>query len=306
MILLVQYTVVFATVLFLAALGGCFSERSGVINIGIEGMMTMGALGGALAMKALSGAAPVMIVVGTVLASVAAGMLCSLLLAVPAVTFKADQVLLGTAINMLAVAVATVLVKALNLDTIGKSSPVLTYIEEKKALSFPVGPFSVDVFFLIAVAVVALSVFIIKKSRFGLRLCSCGENPLASASAGINVRKNRYVGVLISGALAGLAGIAYVTSSVSEWQFDKGVVGYGFLALAVMIFGQWDPLKIALAAILFGFFRALSNVYMGIEFLNALNIPGSIYNLLPYAISLIILILFSEKSRAPKSEGIPY
>ena len=306
MILLIQYTHIFATVLFLAALGGCFSEHSGVMNIGIEGMMVMGALGGTLTMKLLSDAAPFVMVICTLLAAVAAGMAWSFLLSVPAVTYKADQTLIGTAVNMLAVAAATVIVKAVNLDVTGKASPTITYIEEKEALSFTAGVFRVDVFFLIAVAVAVLSVYVFKKTRFGLRLCACGENPKAAASAGVNVRRMRYIGVLISGALSGLAGLAYVTSSVSSWQFDKGVAGYGFLALAVMIFGQWDPVKIALAALIFGFFRALSNVYMGIGFLNALNIPGAVYNMLPYIISLLILVIFSKKSHAPKASGIPY
>ena len=306
MMLLVQYTLVFATVLFLAAIGGCFSEHSGVINIGIEGMMVMGALGGVLAMKALAGAPAAVQLIGILLVSAAAGMLSSFLLSVPAVTFKADQVLIGTAINMLAVAAATVAVKTVNLETVGKASPTFVYIEEKKSLSFMIGSFRVDSFLLIAVLLAVLSVFVFRRTRFGMRLCACGENPEAAASAGINVRKMRYVGVLISGALSGLAGIAYVTSGVSEWQFDKGVSGYGFLALAVMIFGQWEPGKIALAALVFGFFRALSNIYMGIDFLNSLNIPGAVYNMLPYIISLLILVLFSKKSRAPRSEGIPY
>ena len=306
MILLIQYTIVFATVLFLAALGGCFSEHSGVMNIGIEGMMVAGALGGALTMKALSGAAPFVMVICTLLAAVLSGMVWSFLLSVPAVTHKADQVLIGTAINMLSVAVATVVVKSVNLEVTGKAIPTLTYIDEKKALSFMAGSFRVDVFFLVAAVIAVLSVYIFRKTRFGLRLCACGENPEAAASAGIHVRKMRYIGVLISGALSGLAGVAYVTSSVSEWQFDKGVAGYGFLAMAVMIFGQWDPVKIALAALVFGFFRALSNVYMGIDFLNALNIPGAVYNMLPYIISLLILVIFSKKSHAPKAEGIPY
>ena len=306
MLLLLQYTLIYASVLIMVALGGMISERSGVINLGLEGTMVMGALGGVLAMKALAGAPAAVQLIGILLVSAAAGMLSSFFLSVPAVTFKADQVLIGTAINMLAVAAATVAVKTVNLETVGKASPTFVYIEEKKSLSFMIGSFRVDSFLLIAVLLAVLSVFVFRRTRFGMRLCACGENPEAAASAGINVRKMRYVGVLISGALSGLAGIAYVTSGVSEWQFDKGVSGYGFLALAVMIFGQWEPGKIALAALVFGFFRALSNIYMGIDFLNSLNIPGAVYNMLPYIISLLILVLFSKKSRAPRSEGIPY
>ncbi|MBQ5328560.1 MAG: ABC transporter permease, partial [Oscillospiraceae bacterium] len=122
----------------------------------------------------------------------------------------------------------------------------------------------------------------------------------------INVYKMRWAGVLISGVFGGLGGICYILSGVSEWKFENGVAGFGFLALAVMIFGQWKPTRIAMAAVIFGFFRALSNVYFGFEFLVNLNIPGSIYNMLPYIICLIVLAFTSKKSRAPKAEGIPY
>ena len=116
----------------------------------------------------------------------------------------------------------------------------------------------------------------------------------------------RWAGVLISGALGGLGGIVFITAGVSEWRFEYGVAGFGFLSLAVMIFGQWKPLRIALAALLFGLFRALSNVYMGFEGLVALNLPSQVYNMMPYIISLIVLAFTSRNSRAPKAEGIPY
>ena len=120
------------------------------------------------------------------------------------------------------------------------------------------------------------------------------------------VRRYRWAGVLISGAYGGLGGICYILAGVSEWRFEYGAAGFGFLALAVMIFGQWKPHRIALAGLLFGFFRALSNVYFGFPFLVSLNIPGNIYNMMPYIISLIVLALTSSRSRAPKAEGIPY
>ena len=123
---------------------------------------------------------------------------------------------------------------------------------------------------------------------------------------GINVYKMRYAGVLISGLLGGIGGLVYITAGVSEWKFENGVAGFGFLALAVMIFGQWKPIRIALAALLFGFFRALGNVYTGFDFLQRLNLPSNVYNMLPYIFSLIVLILTSKNSRAPKAEGVPY
>ena len=137
-------------------------------------------------------------------------------------------------------------------------------------------------------------------------MMACGEHPQAADSVGINVYKMRWAGVLISGALGGLGGIVYITAGVSEWKFEYGVAGFGFLALAVMIFGQWKPQRIALAALLFGLFRALSNVYTGFDFMVSLNLPSGVYNMMPYIISLIVLALTSKKSRAPKAEGIPY
>ena len=152
----------------------------------------------------------------------------------------------------------------------------------------------------------AASYVLLYKTRFGLRLMACGEHPQAADSVGINVYKMRWAGVLISGFLGGIGGIVFITAGVSEWRFEYGVAGFGFLSLAVMIFGQWKPQRIALAALLFGFFRALGNVYTGFAFLKALNVPSSVYNMLPYIISLIVLAFTSKSSRAPKAEGIPY
>ena len=308
MLLLLQYTLIFASVLLLVALGGCFSEHSGVINIGLEGIMVMGALGGALAMKFLSPTVPaVVMLLAVILSAVALGTVYSLLLAVAAVNFKADQTLVGTAMNLLGTAAATVFVKAMNTaQSVDNVSSTIQYIEEKKAFLVNIGSFEFNWFMLIAVVALAVSYVTLYKTRFGLRLIACGEHPQAADSVGINVYKMRYAGVLISGVLGGLGGIVYITAGVSEWKFENGVAGFGFLALAVMIFGQWKPTRIALAALLFGMFRALSNVYTGVGFLAALPIPGTVYNMLPYIISLIVLAFTSQNSRAPKAEGIPY
>ena len=308
MLLLIQYTLIFASVLILVALGGCFSEHSGVINIGLEGIMVMGALGGALMMKYLSAETnSFLMIVLVVLASVLAGTAFSLLLAVAAINFKADQTIVGTAMNMLGTAAATVIVKAINTaESPDNVSSTIQYINEKKAFLVNIGSFEFNWFMLLTALLLAGSYVLLYKTRFGLRLMACGEHPQAADSVGINVYKMRYAGVLISGVLGGLGGIVYITAGVSEWKFETGVAGFGFLALAVMIFGQWKPQRIAAAALLFGLFRALSNVYTGFAFLASLNIPSSVYNMLPYVISLIVLAFTSQKSRAPKAEGIPY
>ena len=306
--LLVQYTLIFASVLLLVALGGCFSEHSGVINIGLEGIMVSGALGGALTMSFLPATTPAFfMVVMVVLISLLSGMFYSLLLAVASINFKADQTLTGTAMNLLGTATACIIVRTINMSKNPDDvSTTVKYIQEKEALMINIGKYEFNWFIVISVIALIASFIVLYKTKFGLRLMACGEHPQAADSVGINVYKMRYARVLISGALGGLGGIAYITAGASQWKFENGVAGFGFLSLAVMIFGQWKPTRIALAALLFGFFRALSNVYMGYGFLKALNIPGTVYNMLPYIISLVVLIFTSRNSRAPKAEGIPY
>lgn len=308
MALLLQYTIIYASVLLLVALGGCFSERSGIINLGLEGIMVAGALGGALVMKYMSYLSSAPMVICVILGSVLFGMLFSLLLAVAAINFNADQTLVGTAMNMLATAAATVFVKAINMaENPNNVASTIQYISQKKAFSIvKIAGFEINWFMIITIVLLIVANIVLYRTRLGLRLMSCGEHPQAADSVGINVYKMRYIGVLISGFLGGLGGIVYITAGVSEWKFENGVAGFGFLALAVMIFGQWKPNLIALAALLFGLFRALSNVYAGFDFLTALNIPGTFYKMLPYIISLLVLAVSSKKSRAPKAEGIPY
>ena len=308
MVLLLQYTLIFASVLILVALGGCFAEHSGVINLGLEGIMIMGALGGALAMRYISPNVPAIVMILGVLAiSALVGMIYSCLLAVACINFKADQTLVGTALNLLGTAGATVIVKAINTAANPDDvSSIVQYAGAKKAFTVNLGSFEFSWFMLVTALLLAASYVLLYKTRFGLRLMACGEHPQAADSVGINVYKMRYIGVLISGVLGGIGGMAYIIPSVSSWNFEVGVSGAGFLALAVMIFGQWKPQRIALAALLFGFFRALSKVYFGFDFMMELHIPSLVYNMMPYIISLVVLALTSKRSRAPKAEGIPY
>ena len=229
------------------------------------------------------------------------------LLGVACINFKADQTIVGTALNLMGTAGATVIVKAINTsEDVNNVSSTIQYIDQKKSFIVNIGNFEFSWFMLIALVGLVIAYIVLYKTKFGLRLMACGEHPQAADSVGINVYKMRWAGVLISGVYGGLGGICYILSGVSEWKFENGVAGFGFLALAVMIFGQWKPTRIALAALLFGMFRALSNVYFGFDFLMSMNIPGSVYNMMPYIISLIILAFTSKKSRAPKAEGIPY
>ena len=307
MLLLIQYTLIFASVLLLVALGGCISEHSGIINLGLEGIMVVGALGGALVMRSLGTTSAVVMVLAAMIAAALAGMLYSCLLGVAAIHFKADQTLIGTAMNLLATAAATVLVKAMNTAANPDNhSSEIEYVAARKMFIVNIDGFEFNWFMIVAVIAVIAVYFLLYKNRFGLRLMACGEHPQAADSVGINVYKMRWCGVLISGLLGGLGGLCYILAGVSLWKFENGVAGFGFLALAVMIFGQWKPTRIAIAALLFGLFRALSNTYTGFPFLVSLNLPGNVYNMMPHIVCLIVLAFTSKASHAPKAEGIPY
>ena len=307
MLLLLQYTLIFASVLLLVALGGCFSEHSGVINIGLEGIMVMGALGGALMMKFLpAGTSAFVVVLLTVLASILLGMIYSLLLAVAAVNFKADQTLVGTAMNLLGTAAATVFVKAMNTAADPDNvSSTIQYLDGRKAFLVNIGGFEFNWCMLLAVIALVIAYVVLYKTRFGLRLRACGEHPQAADSVGINVYKMRYAGVLLSGALGAIGGMAYIVPPVQTWNFEVGVAGAGFLALAVMIFGQWKPFHIFGAAMFFAVFKSLANIADS-TFLAQLHWSSNIYNMMPFVASMIILAFTSKNSMAPKAEGIPY
>ena len=308
--LLLKYTLLYASVLALVALGGMFAERSGVINIALEGIMVIGGLMGVVMINVMNAlGVPVFLgLIVTILVSALAGLVYSSLLAFSAINLKADQTIGGTALNLLATAVAMVIAKRIN----GNDSPKITYSTNTNAIfnsshfSFNVGPLTLNWFLLVTLAAIAAAWFILYRTRFGMRLMACGEHPQAADSVGINVYKMRWAGVLMSGALGGIGGMAYIVPAVGDWNFEMGVAGMGFLALAVMIFGQWKPLNIAGAALFFAVFRAMANIFDSIPFLAALGWPKEIYNMMPFVASMIVLAFTSKKSRAPKAEGIPY
>ena len=299
MLLRVKYTLLYMVVLMVVALGGMFSERSGIINIALEGIMVIGGLAGVLAAKFLP-LAPVWVVVFSVLIAGIAGMIYALLLGYASINLKADQTIGGTALNILATAVAMVIAKRVN----GTQAPKLDY--SNAPFLFSIGKLEVNVFIPLGIVLLILSYVILYKTRLGLRLRSCGEHPQAADSVGINVYKMRYIGVMASGFLGGIGGFAYILPAVSIWNFEQGVTGMGFLALAVMIFGQWKPFRIFLAAVFFSLFKAMANIADSFPLLKDLGWPKEIYNMMPFVASMIVLALTSKKSRAPKAEGIPY
>jgi simple sugar transport system permease protein len=250
-------------------------------------------------------AAPALVAL-SIIVSILAGVIYSLLLAFSAITLKADQTIGGTALNMLATAIAIVAVKAFNNSSAagnGAASAKLAY--DNSPFIYKVGPITINIFLILSIIILVCSSLFLFRTKWGLRLRACGEHPQAADSVGINVYRWRYAGVMISGALGGLGGLAYIVPSVSTWNFEVGVAGAGFLALAVMIFGQWKPYRIAGAAVFFAVFKSLANIADS-TVLSQLGWSKNVYSMMPFIASMIILAFTSKNSHAPKAEGIPY
>ena len=304
---LIQQTMFFSIPLLIVALGGMFSERSGVINIALEGIMVMGAFISIgfinVFQDRLSGQGLFLL---AFLVAAVAGALFSLLHAFASVNLKADQTISGTALNMFAPAFALFMARMVQ----GKSQVPFTdtfHIEKVPVLGdIPViGPMFFQNCYLstyIGILIFIAASVLISRTRFGLRLRACGEHPQAADSVGINVYKIRYAGVLISGVLAGVGGLIFVIPTSTN--FNASVAGYGFLALAVLIFGQWRTKGILGAAFFFGILKTLASAYSGIPVIKDLPIPNEIYKMLPYVVTLIVLAFSSGKSKAPKAEGL--
>ena len=338
MTFLIQQTLIYAVPLMIVALAGVFAERSGIINLALEGNMIFGAFTGVLFVNltqkagifaaakaadnwvALQGFELLAMLVAAVL-----GAVFSLLLSFASVNLRADQTIGGTALNLMAPALVLFLIRILaNQNTLqmAEGDAASWFMIKKTTLGFDrtadLGFFGNTFLHKVYLATyvcillfVVLSI-ILYKTRFGLRLRSCGENPQAAASLGINVYKKRYPGTTISGALAGMGGFVYALTT-ANCAATGDVAGFGFLALAVMIFGNWKPLNIAGAALLFGLFKCVAASYAsidingdGVYLLAQIGVSPHFYRMLPYLITLIVLAFTSKKSRAPKAEGIPY
>ncbi len=334
---LIQQTLIYAVPLMIVALAGIFSERSGTINLALEGIMIFGAFIGVLFIK-LSQSAGMFadakaagdwgalqgFMLLAMLVSAAAGAIFSLLLSFACINLRADQTIGGTALNLMAPALVLFLIRIIaNQNTLQMNGDAASWFMIKKTmlgyaktdqLGFFANTFLNKVWLS---TYVCLLVFIILsillyKTRFGLRLRSCGENPQASDSLGINVYRMRYAGTSISGALAGMGGFVYALTTANG-SANGDVAGFGFLALAVMIFGNWNPLNVAGASLLFGLFKCIAASYSsidlngdGVYWLAQIGISPNFYRLLPYLITLLVLAFTSKSSRAPKAEGIPY
>ena len=338
MTFLIQQTLLYAVPLMIVALAGVFAERSGIINLALEGIMIFGAFIGVLFVRSMQSfdvfneavrAGEWMTLQGlellAMLVAAALGAIFSLLLSFASINLKADQTIGGTALNLMAPALVLFLVRILaNQNTLQMATgDAASWFMIKKS-TFGIDK-STDIGFLgetflhkvylatyICIIIFIVLSVILYKTRFGLRMRACGENPQAAASLGINVFKMRYAGTTISGALAGMGGFVYALTT-ANCTANGDVAGFGFLALAVMIFGNWKPGNIALSSLLFGLFKCIAAAYStldingdGVFWLAEIGISSHLYRMLPYLVTLIVLAFTSKKSRAPKAEGIPY
>lgn len=306
---LVQQTMFYSIPLLIVAIGGMYSERSGIVNIALEGIMIIGAFVSLFFMNQMQATmSGQLLLILSMLVAIVTGMILSFFHAYASINFKANQVISGTALNLFAPAFAIFTARMLNgvqqvtfLNTYRITEvPYLSQIPVLGDLLFKNTYITTYVGFIILI----IATIVLYQTRFGLRLRACGEHPQAADSAGINVRKMRYIGVLISGALAGLGGLVLMVPVTTA--FDGQVGGYGFLALAVLIFGQWRPGRILFAAFFFGLMKTISSAYTGIPFLLSLGIPSYLFKMTPYLATIIILTFTSKRSAAPKAAGEPY
>lgn len=312
---LMQQTMIFSIPLLIVAIGGMFSERSGVVNIALEGIMIIGGFAGILFINIFQKNVPVdspfsgqALLIMAIIVSGLAGAIFSLLHAFASINLKADQTISGTALNLFAPAFAIYVARLI------QSTQQIEFKDRFRITEVPFLskiPFIGEIFFkniyittYLGLILALVAYIVINKTKFGIRLRACGEYPQAADSVGINVYKIRYLGVILSGVLAGIGGLVFVIPTSTN--FNGTVSGYGFLALAVLIFGQWRTPKILIAAIFFGIMKTLSNSYSIVPILKDLNISNEIYKMVPYIATLIILIIFSKNTNAPKSVGIPY
>jgi len=300
------YAIALAMPLLITSLGGLYSERSGVVNIGLEGLMVVGGFASAAATVGLEpslGGAAIWV---SLLVAMVIGALFSVLHAFASINLNANQVISGTAINMIAGAVTVFLARTIT----GSGNIQLTNGIPRFDVPFLVDiPLLGKLFFYqtygttwLILAILALGAFVLYKTAFGLRLRACGEHPHAADAAGINVFKVRYAAVMISGALAGLGGATILVTYSGE--FSGSVAGMGFLALAALIFGQWKPLGVLGATFFFGFAATLANASQAEPALQA--IPEVILKVFPYVVTLLALIFFSKSTQAPRAAGEPF
>jgi len=310
MVGLLHETIRYMIPLMMVALAGVFAERSGIINIALDGIMIIGAFSCALFMKFFKESGvfaniPQVAVLLGMLLSALIGALFSLLLGYAAIKWRADQTISGTALNIMAPAIVLFVAYTFFGDSSISANGVVgwTIVNLGGENAGPLAEIFLNRTYIttpICIVIYIVMSVILYKTRFGLRLRSCGEHPQAAGSVGINVHKMRYSGTLISGALAGIGGFTYALT-IDGGVTRGSVAGFGFLALAIMIFGNWKPLNIAILAIFFGMLKCIAVLDPF-----GTGIDSDWLSMLPYIATIAVLAFTSKKSRAPKAEGIPY
>ena len=311
LIILVPSAIAYTMPLLMGALGGLYSERSGVTNLCIEGLMLFGCFASAatiVKLQAIPGFSyNLAIVIGIIVAMLASTLLAALH-AFASINLKADQTISGTAINMLSTALSLFLAQTItgsgNITVvravIRSDVPLLSKIPVIGPLFFSESYWTT----WICIAVWISSYFLLYKTSFGLRLRACGEHPSAVASAGVNVHKMRYIGVLTSGFLSGLGGACILVTYAGEYNAGAGINGLGFLAIAALIFGQWKPLGILGSTAFFGLCMTIANIGRILPAFS--GIPMAVLGAFPYVATLIALVFSSKKSAAPLASGQPF
>ncbi len=308
MTLIVSSTLVYSAPLIFTSLGGAFSEHSGIVNVGLEGIMTMGAFASVVFnltfAKQFGSLTPWLgLLVGGLV-----GLLFSLLHAVATVNFRADHIISGTVLNLMAPPLGVFLIKAIyNKGQTNNISANFGYFSFPGLANIPViGP----IFFKntsapawTAIFISILAWYVLYQTRFGLRLRACGENPQAADTLGINVYAMRYAGVLLSGVLGGIGGAVFAQSISGNFSITT-IVGQGFMSLAAMIFGKWNPIGAMLSSLFFGFAQSLSIIGSQLPVIS--NVPSVYLQIAPYVITIIVLVFFLGQSVAPKADGLNY
>jgi len=309
LVFLIQQTMIFFVPLMIVALGAMYSERSGVLNIALEGVMVFGAFWGILFINKFQATLPSgWVLFIAIIISMVMGLIFSVFHAFAAINLKADQTISSTALNTFATAFCIFFARVVqDVEQVNfKNTFRISKIPVLGDMPF-IGPAffqNTYVTTFLGILILFISSFVLYKTKFGLRLRSCGENPQAADSVGINVYKMRYIGVLISGALGGLGGLVYVIPTST--MFNSTVGGYGFLAMTVLVFGQWKPSKIFFAALFFGLTKTIGAAYSGVPFLYKLGIPDTVYKMLPYVATLLVLTFASKRAPGPAAAGQPY
>jgi simple sugar transport system permease protein len=308
---IIQDTYIPATVLLIVALGGLFAEKSGVTNIALEGMMILGGFAGIGSLKLIEGIGlppQILFLIALIIGGIIGG-LYAILHAYASIQLRSNQIISATALNLFAPAFAIFAARIIQ----GGGSQI-QFASRFRITEIPllskiplIGPLlfeRVFISFYLVIILYVLARYILNKTQFGLRIRAIGENPHAADALGVNIYRYRFVAVIISGVLAGMGGVIFVASTSTEYAAT--VAGFGFLAIALLIFGNWRPGFILIGALFFGFLRTLGASYSVIPFLNNLGLPREFYVMIPYVMTLIVLAFFSKNSRAPKALGQIY